>query len=51
MAGEWAQEPGFALVDIGQVALAASIGVFARARLQDEMEHATSKIRRALRVD
>jgi len=34
LSGEWAQEPGFALVDIGQVALAASIAAFARARLQ-----------------
>ena len=34
LSGEWAQEPGFALVDIGQFALAAWIGAFARARFQ-----------------
>jgi hypothetical protein len=34
LSGEWAQEPGFAIVDIGQVALAASIAAFVRGLLQ-----------------
>ena len=33
--GEWFQHPGFALVDIGQVALAAALGVVARRHILD----------------
>ena len=33
LSGEWAQNPAFALVDVGQVALAASIASFGRSYL------------------
>jgi hypothetical protein len=47
LAGEWAQEPDFALVDVGQVALAAAIGAFARAQIRTKwkMIPANSKAR------
>jgi hypothetical protein len=36
LSGEWALQPGFALVDIGQIGLTASIAAFARPHIASQ---------------